>query len=338
MAYETGTALDVPDLLTKLDTFATANGWTTGYATNPDTTDGHFALSKGSVFWSIKFPTGAQAPATTISCHQATAFSSGSAPGAQTGDSGNGYNATNTGHTNGNLDGERCVLDIGNGPYPSYHFFHENTSTHDHIYVVVEATPGMFRHFGAGKLVKFGDNWVGGEFVYGHNLNSTGSGAIFTSSTNGCFLDGLETGELFASTVRIASGLPNQGAAVWGVSVREAAATLQTDTAGNIRQQIHGGYRVGPEVRGYGSPVGNTSAGFVPMSSITAYYRDPNNRRVVLLGHMPNVRQLGIRNFTPGVEISIGAETWITFPFSIKSVAAVQYKSAYAGVAYRKVV
>ncbi len=339
MTFETGTATDLPDLLAKLNTFATTThgGWVAGYSPNPNTTNGWFELHKGSLSFSAKFPRGAQAPPEHMSCHQASGFiNSATAPGAHTQDSGNGYNNTTTNHTNANLLSERCVRDIGNGPFVSYFFF-ADTTVGDYIHVVVEPTPGMFRHFGFGTLDKRGDNWTGGEYVFGHYQDTSVNATALDPNTQ-TLLDGIggTQDRLRAATVRIAAGLPNQSPAIWGVSAQLASASLLTDTAGNVRRQIHGGYRAGLEARGFGNPAGSFSSGLIPMYSIAARYRDPSNPRVTMLGYLPNVRALNIRNFAPKQEVVIGSDTWIMFPQSIKTEANIANRSLFSGIAHLK--
>lgn len=339
MTYATGTATDLEDLLSKLDTFAqtTHGGWSSIYSPNPDTTNRWFELKKGSLSFSMRYPSGITA-GDSVSVHHATgSSSSATAPGAHTADSGNGYNV-GTGGTSANFLSERCVSQIGNGPFPSYHFFADDTAPNDYIHVVVEVSSNVFRHFGMGTLVKYGDNWTGGEYVYGHHQDqATNTGPLDVNTQ--LLLDGIgSTGDrVRAATVRIASGLPNQGAAVWGVSAAVAQANLLTDTAGNIRQQIHGGYRSGLEAVGFGGVIGNSSSGLVPLLTIPAYYRDPSNPRVYLLGYMPDVRFLNIRNFAPAEEVTVGSDVWVMFPQALKTEAGVANRSYFSGVAYRKV-
>ncbi len=176
MTFETGSATDLQDLLGKLNTFAvtTHGGWTAGYTPNPQTTDGWFELHKGSISFSAKFAVGAQAPPEHLSVHHANGYvNSTTAPGAHTNDSGNGYNTGTTGHTNANLLTERCVSQIGDGPYASYYFFADDTSPNDYIHVAVEVTPGQFRHFGFGLLSLFGDQGGTRSYCYGHHHDQT---------------------------------------------------------------------------------------------------------------------------------------------------------------------
>lgn len=338
MTYETGTATDLEDLLSKLDTFAqtTHGGWSSVYSPNPDTTNRWFELKKGSLSFSMRYPSGIGV-GDAVSIHQATgSSSSGTAPGAHTNDSGNGYNV-GTGGTTGNFETERCVHQIGNGPFPSYHFFADDVDE-DYIHVVVECETNRFRHFGFGTLSKFGDGWTGGEYVYGHFHDDSTNATTLDGNTQVLLDSRGTTGERRkAATLRIASGLPNQGAAVWGVFIPIASASILDDTAGNIRQQIHGGYRSGIIARGFGSQIGTGSLGYVGLQPIEAYYQDPSNPRVYLLGSLADVRAVNVRNFEPGQEITIGSDTWVIFPVSIRTTASVANRSEFSGIAYRKV-
>jgi len=337
MTYENGTAIDLEDLLAKLDTFATTThgGWS-GYTTNPNTTNGWFELHKGSLSASFKYPTSSPLH---LSVHQATAFVNDStAPGKHTNDSGNGYNTTDTGHTNANLLGERCVQDIGDGPFPSYHFFADDTTV-DYIHVATLTAGGFYRHFGFGNLEKFGDNWTGGEYAYGH-LQDTGTNVNALDTDSHTLLDAVcSTGEKqHCATLHIgqSSGLLNCGTARWGAVANDSSPN--TDTAGLPRRQIHGGYRGGMAARGFGNPIGNLSSGLIPLVPIPVFYRDPSNPRVQYLGRMPDVRFLNIKNFEPEQEITIGSDVWVVFPHSLKTQSLIVNHSQNLGIAYRKVV
>lgn len=345
MTMETGTATDLEDLLAKLNTFATTThgGWTSGY-TGLNTTNGWFELSKGSLSASFKWPVGAQGPPENMSIHQATAFVNAStAPGQHTNDSGNGYNTTDTGHTNANLLTERCVSQIGNGPFPSYAFFADVNATTgaDYIHVVVEVTSGVFRHFGFGLMEKRGDGWTGGEYAYGCYVDQA-INAEPVDSNHECFFSGLGTTaaeQPRCATIRIDGNLLNNSSptSTWGVSL--SSSTTGNDTGGTTRRQIHGGWRAGMEIRGLGDIVGNSSSGVVLASSIPAYYRDPTSppRRVQLLGYLPDVRQVNIRNFEPGQQVTFGVDTWTLYPWSSRAVANTANRSEYMGVAYLNV-
>lgn len=339
MTYATGSATSLTDLLSKLDTFAqtTHGGWTSIYSPNPDTTNRWFELKKGSLSVSMRYPSGIAA-GNAVSLHHATGSSSAAtAPGLHTNDSNNGYN-TAAGGTSANFLTERCISEMGNGPFQSYHFFADDTSPRDYIHVVVEISSGMFRHFGFGTLEKFGDNWTGGEYVYGQFVNQPTSSPP-TDPAHVFLLNGLGTTStrLRDATIRIASGLANQGAAVWGVCNTAISSSLLLDQAGNARQQIMGGARAGVLAGAYGNPMGSASQGFVTGYPIDAYYKDPSNPRVYLLGHMSDVRIVNNRNFEPNETLVIGSDTWHVFPMSQRTTAAVAGRSAFLGVMYREV-
>lgn len=338
MTYSTGTATDLEDLLSKLDTFAqtTHGGWSSIYSSNPDTTNRWFELKKGSLSFSSRYPASI-GTGDTISIHHATgSSSSATAPGAHTADSGNGYNV-GTGGTSTNFLSERCVSQIGNGPFLSYHFFADDTAN-DYIHCVVEITSGQFRHFGFGILDKFGDNWTGGEYVFGHyhDQNTNASPVDIDHDT---LLSALGTTPARSATIRTASALRNLGTAVWSVSAAVESASLGNDTAGNPRRQVHGGWRAGLIAEGFGNPTGNSSSGYVPSYGIEAYYRDPSGNIVQKIGDLPDVRAINVRNFEAGEErVFDDGNTWVLFPLSTRTEANVAGRSGFSGIAYKKIV
>lgn len=135
MAYETGTATDPSDLLTKFCTFAVTNGWTSN---SPSTGR---VLSKGTVV------AGLFGQATTFDIRGAITVANGSAWNAQTGNS-----------------GTTAQCDIGAGPYTAYHFYALTESGKDLLACCVEIVAGVFRHFLIADLIKAG-TFTGGTYV-----------------------------------------------------------------------------------------------------------------------------------------------------------------------------
>ncbi len=314
MAFETGSATDFEDLISRLMTFATANGWTQDEF---ETDDGDFALHKGNIFVSGRWDTTAP---NNISLHQATAFDGVSTlPGDHTGDSGNGFNTT-TSHTDGSLDNERCINNIGDGPYPSYFFF-ENDAGPAYLNVVLEFATDRFAHFGFGEIIKVGD-WTGGEYVYGHYHEA--AGAVVT--INCCSLDGLfddaQVTDLRRAPTMRAIGLPGQaGPDVWAQIYGGTDAAPPDDSAGEPKINVHGGFRGGPVARGLFlvGPAGTTS-GLIPMVPLTLMYRRNSNEFVYFLGYMEDVRQTNIKFFAPKEAVVIGSDTWYFFPQRQKTI------------------
>lgn len=331
MAFETGSAIDMDDLIAKISTFATANGWTED---RRDNVNGIFGLSKNSMFISFRWD---DTDPDVLSIHQATAVlpASGTEPGDVTGDSGNGYN-TSTSHTNANLRDERSV-EIGGGPYPSYHIF-EQDSGPAYLHIVVESTTDVFHHFGVGELNKVGDGWTGGEYVYGQRHVIT----THSSTTSTWLLDGFlssQSGEdeRYSATIRM-TGLPSQPAgSVYGNVWGNRTATPPTDSAANPKAFIQGGYRAGPLTGPWGLFTGSKTTGYIPMYSIAAFYGDTVNSFAYLMGWMPDVRGVAVQSFAPKDEVTIGADDWVLFPAQQRDSAPTSTTTGFMGIAYKKV-
>lgn len=135
--YETSTATDPADLISKLATFAAAHGWTVNVPTS------------GRVFVKDGVVVGVSTDADEVFLRGALAYDSGSAWNAQT-----------------NNAGITVAVNTGAGPFPSYHFFVGDEDGMDYIHVSVEVATGIYRHFILGELVKSG-SYTGGVYVDG---------------------------------------------------------------------------------------------------------------------------------------------------------------------------
>ena len=325
MAYETGTATNLEDFLGKLDTFLVANGWTQDLL---DNTNNEAAWHKNSVYISVGWNTGSSGE---MSLHQATGYTGGQDPGDHPGDSGNGYNTAGTPSESAILS-ERCVNDIGNGPYPSYHFF-EQDSGPMYVHVVLETSTDVFRHFGFGEIDKSGD-WAGGEYCYGQYHSST----IAISSSSSLLLDGLYSNGSFprrAATMRI-SGMAGQPVgSVWG-QIWGTSAARPDDTATNAKVNIQGGFRAGPITEAFGWIKGTTTSGVIPGYPISLFYVDNSANFVYHLGYMADVRGVNIDSMAPADIVTIGGEDWVFFPTSQKTTVSSSNRSYNQGIMYRK--
>ena len=349
MAYTTGSATNLDDLLDKLNTFMTGTpstsivgGWVRddvnlGVA---DAAQGYMIWSKGTLNIGVKWVHNAP---NNMSIHQATAYAASGFPGAQTNDSGNGYNAAFG--TDAALEGERCVNTIGDGPFESYHFFGD--ATLNYVHVVVQTESEVFRHFGFGDLEKFND-WTGGEYCYGHwqyETVGTNSHAIYGKTT--CFLDGLfddTTNGFRAATVR-ATGLPHQGGSeMWlqclgGVNPATWDPTDFPDTATFDKQQCSGGFRAGPVAWPLGQWRSDVATGHIPMYQFAVFTMGTVTATLsaYFLGNVPDIRGIEIFNFAAEQEVTIGSDTWVIFPMARRTADNVLNRTYYGGVAYRKV-
>lgn len=336
MAYETGSATDLGDLLSRLDTFMVANGWT-----QDDFDDGASVAAQGFAQWSknsihVGLKWVANAP-NNLSVHQALGNGGAVFPGAHTDDSGNGYNATFG--SDAQLDDERCVNDIGDGPFVSYHFF-EQDSNPAYVHVVVQISSGNFRHFGWGEMEKFND-WTGGEYCYGHFADESTNSSAVDSGADPLFdaIDALAVGSAARRGATIhAEGLPHQGASErWlhhagGVTGDDVDFN---DTAGNTKRLAFGGFRGGPLL-----PLmqfrGDISTGHIPLTPLAIFTRDFVNEFVYFLGNIPDIRMIDMFNFAAEQEVTIGSDVWIVFPQVRRTEDNVVGRTYYSGLAYRR--
>lgn len=333
MAFETGSAIDLEDLIAKISTFATANGWTED---RRDNVAGVFGLSKNSMFISFKWHVAAP---NFLSIHQATAVlpGSGTEPGSVTGDSGNGYNTGAAHGSDANLSTERSVDLQDDGPYPSYYIF-ENDAGPAYLHIVVEVSTNQFQHFGIGELNKVGDGWTGGEYCYGQRnfISTFWSRSESTFLLDGNFTDTSQVDERFAATIRM-TGLPNQPAgSVWGQVWGNRTGVQPDDNAANPKAMVQGGFRSGPLTGAWGQFSGNKTTGYVPMYSIGCFYVDTVNNFCYLMGWMPDVRGISIQSFAPKDEVTIGSDDWVIFPLAQRDINGGS-NTATMGVAYKKV-
>lgn len=327
MAYSTSTATDLADLLSDLMTFATANGWTQDLL---DTVNGELALHRSNVYVSMRWIVGTPL---ALSVHQALGYTGGNDGGEHPDDSGNGYNGV-TAKSNGLLDDERSVPDIGDGPF-TYHFFESDT----YLHVAVEISSGVWRHFGFGVLNPKRGDWTGGEYCYAHHHASNS----LTSTVNQNLLDGLflsttDSVKRRAATLH-AEGLPGEpGASKWGQiwGNKSATTTEPDDSAGEDKVTLQGGYKAGPIAQHFGFVAAGTTSGLVPMYPLAIFYLRASSAEVYLLGFVPDVRGVNISNFSPGQEITVGSDTWVVFPDSQKATSGGN-ASFNRGIAYKKV-
>lgn len=338
VVYETGTATDMDDLVSKLFTFAVANGWTQDQL---DTTNNKAALHKGSVYISFRWST---ATPNNLALYQALGYTGGNDPGNHPDDSGNGF-VTGTDTGTGSLDRSRALSNIGNGPYPHYYFFLDTAP--DYIHIVVEFSTGIFRHASFGEVNKVG-TWTGGEYCYG-SCQVTGQGV--TDTSNLMSLDGLwfnlatsgaQAGTSHRGpTIHMEGVFAQPGSSKWGKVYNNTStnpALFLPDRAGNPVQRLLGGFKSGPIASGVGWVKANVSNGFVPMYAIGFYYWDISlsPEQFSLLGFLPDTKGVNCAGFAPAQEVTIGGETWMIFPVSRKADTNAVDDSRNIGIAYKK--
>lgn len=343
MAYENATAVSIADLFDKLATFATANGWTKNEPAGSVLGSDRVCFSKNSVFVNFRWAT---ASPTAVAIYQATGYTSGPAPGGQANDSGNGYVPGTFNDTN--VRTSRCAY-MTNASMTYWFFENDSSPAYIHVVVTIDGvTSGKFSHFGFGELVKQG-TWTGGEYVYGHYYNNTGTAGTSMAASSQeftCLLDGGLGGSgtaptvwrPYAATVRM-ENLPGQAAGTrWGLSWADV--TPGTDRGGNARYNIQGGFRGGPVAAGFGRFLTTPTTGLTAMYPINLYYDRglvSGVRQWYPMGYMADVRGIDIQNYTEGTELTVGSDIWIPFAANYRQTVTANGATQTAGIAYKKV-
>lgn len=329
MAFQTGTATSLANLIATLDTFLTANGWTQDQATPGS---GIYAWNKNSMFVQVRWDTSSP---NFLGIAYSTAFINiATLPGNHTGDDGQ----INISGTDADIDNGRHVQ-IGNGSSIQYWFF-EQDSNPAYVHIVVERSTGAYVHWGFGELDKIG-NWSGGEYCYGQWQDLGFSGDKFQplSPRNSFLLDGMigdtGSGEDRAATVKLTgSEFGEAGTVEWGCSIGDmVSVSVPNDRAGNAKGKIQGGFRGGLYALPLGFVRGNQNTGLVHMYPVSIAYFRAN--RVYMMGSMADVRGISLRSFAPEQTFVYGGDTWYVFPTLTKNTDT-EFGNMQ-GIAYKRV-
>ena len=303
MSYQTGTALDLDDLLQKLSTFAQANGWTENQfdAGSGNGADVDLFLSKGTNF---------------IVFHARLTGGNNVYHGvSQAIDHPDMYMYGATGYDGGsafNLQPGTSLRATTNWLLPSmtaYHFFTDPAKVY--LHVVVETTANEFRHFANGQVAKVG-NYDGGDYVMGTQWSQTtadidvpsdsqhfpawmhqGNG----STTQNRFrynIDGNQWRHYYFNTVfqSIAGSQGSSSIAVWNQAILNhsysRSASPNAFNQAIILWRMYGGWN----------------------------YR--SSTFLVPTGCIEDVRFVNIRNVAPSTTYNLGGDDWIIFPLCEK--------------------
>ena len=340
MAFTYQTTVNLADLISKLNTFLLAQGWSTHHVP----ASGEFAAWKnpgGGVRWitlATQWDTGTPDVLGIYQWH-GLAYNALSSPWAQNLDSGNGAAST----ARANLLLERRVFTTTT---PECFWCYEDDN---YFHVIVRRSTDVYEHFGAGELVKYND-WTGGEYCYGHLFAGTVNAGCALQGNSSHLLDGIavdmvapyDNMELRVATLHI-EGMAEQGVNdIWGVVMgNQNAANLGVDRAANARIHINGGFRGGLFPPLFGQFAGTLQRGLVPLYPIVPVYWNRTTGHVYgPLGMMPDVRGVQIKNYASEQEIVVGADTWVVFPsYRRRDIpAATAGYSERQGIAYKQVV
>lgn len=200
MAYQTGTATSPINLLQTIVTWLVSLGWTQDMSAS-DGSGWRAHLHKGAVYVNLRADMNEAATVIWggnmaqngygIHMYLGTGFSGASAWNAQAG----GPIGSGQTYTVG------VGMALPSGAIQNYYFFADAGG--DHICIVVESTPSVYKHVGWGpSLVKAG-TWTGGPYFFGSasgyyvNYTSSGFGVTTTSGCPGCDSDGVSCQNCF---------------------------------------------------------------------------------------------------------------------------------------------
>tara|TARA_R110000868_G_scaffold66342_1_gene197638 strand:- start:970 stop:1899 length:930 start_codon:yes stop_codon:yes gene_type:complete len=308
MAYETGSSSSPSDLLTKLGTFAVAQGWTSNYAGARTSGSGNaLQLTKSGhscTFYSNTAAVSAVENGPSIGVYAHAAYSSG--------------NGTENQASKSPVTYTNALA----GPYVAYHFFAGAT----YLYVVVESTLGVFKHFGTGILTAFGAITTG-QFCYANFWAyeySSGDSAYISSLTSNshCYpFNHIDAAYSLATAVRVDcdSLSPN-----W----------LQS----NSTNPFYGGARststayAGSSYNLLSAPSAYTQRAILHPCMLWGTRVGGN---LATLGFPPNVRWVNVTNLTNGQVVTLGSDQWKCFPVCRKNGAAGEPNSGVLGYAFK---
>ncbi|MCP4897724.1 MAG: hypothetical protein GY906_12190 [bacterium] len=326
MAYETGSATSIEDLIDKLFTFATGLATTTWVEDELDLTANYGTLHYGNCYVSFRWDATAE---TDLAVYQSLGWTSSTEPHNQDDDSG-------AGDTTIPIDSSRRVNFMNTGPYVAYHFFAGEGST-PYIHIAVEVDTGRFRHFGFGNIIKLG-TWTGGEYAYAHFWSPNDEdNPIYTQHVFG--LDGIYTGNDIGATLHIEDFDDQSVDEKWAMFCSRPR-PAGTDRAGEDRAVIRGGARGGfwgyyMNWIDYSSP-----NAYKPMAPIAmAWYDTAGSPDTwIWLGEWPDVAIINIGTLTAAQELTVGLDTWMVFPWVRKQYLLDGTEESWnAGIAYKKI-
>lgn len=298
MAYSEVSVSSPDDVISKIATFATANGWTVDRNTLSGS-NRTLTIRKGGSDYIHIYNT----DATNVRVRASVGYSAADAPSAQP-----------------NVSAEKKIT-LGSGPYTKL-FLMGNDSPAPHIHAIIEMTGGVYRMISVGLLDKLGA-WTGGTYVDGTEWSTSASLRYYwNNSTNSALFDCRNIATSWGS---VRCDIPLDGRAnAWAELKYNAAYRAVTGLFGGLENSVNDSSATGNIGNGYlttqfynrNNPPfsGQPSLGNI----VVDVYRVGGMFSTI--GSYPNVRYLNIGRYSPGQEITVGSETWKVFPMARKAV------------------
>lgn len=323
MAYQNGTASSPINLLTQLVTFLAANGWTTDSSVADGTSSqgwrahmhrsGVYANMRACMNESVWTGGQGSGPGYALALYLGTGYNGANAWDAQAGGPIGSGVSTTVGV------GMNLVL----GAITGYHFFADATG--DNVCVVVENTPGIFRHLGFGVSFLKAGTITGGAYFFGSSSGwgmaaavSASPGSLLTAQTPTADFDAYSgntsylradvdafTGKWLSFGQNTFSGSGYTGKKGWGSCGANFGQPTDIPNYDNFKlRQVS---------------VMNGMANLLPLR----IYAERDVSGYSLLGSIPGVffsNGVGL-GFSSGSDYVLGADTYKMFPnFAVKKV------------------
>lgn len=339
MAYETGTATNVNDVLDKLRVFAIAQGWTVNRWRDGGYSGGkELCLQKGIQYvnlWSNN------------STNQDTLNSTRDPSPYIRGRLSMSYDSSADTWNQPDQSGEAMASNGMFAPLENYWFF----GSADSIHVVVEISAGQYTQFGFGMMQK-SFNYNGGNYLYGNLWDHywTSSGRNVRRND----YDGTSHGTPFDSQVSGAGNSDDYGYTIVRADVKglvnnflsnKGAGSSTTTPMKLTSSSMRGGDAGG----GYGRmfpTLGESSKLTICSFSqqtmlVPCYVGAREGTWGMFLGQVEDLRFVDVTNYSGAQEVTFGPDTWVVFPLRAKYTANPGYdviSSLTFGLAFKKVV
>lgn len=351
MAYQTGSAANLTELLDAIRLFAIGQGWTVDRWTSGSAL---LFLSKGQCFVTMRGTTRAF-----------TDFTTGSGVAANEGilrmaigTANNPALTTFWGHpgsiVTSETDGDRIEINDLTGPFPSYHFF-SDAAVSDYIHVVVQSTAERWQHFSFGNLDKGGFTHAGVGYATGTNrlwyrADADGTPGsiwhVYNDISKACvaFASNGDQNLPLSTTVRLIhapDAMPNNATA-WPIVQSGLHAHLRLlgiSSPANFPRNNPNTALLNAFIA---SPISQWS-GQAMLWAIPAIVVSGVVSSLCYIGDYPNVRLLSMEGMTPQQEIALGGDVWKVFPvgrqtsWGTKAQLGFQFSTGHVALAYKKV-
>lgn len=286
MAFETGSATDVHDLLSKLrDFIAAETDWTEDAWNGTDELEVH----KGGSYWSLKSTNNANTTSSTLSSAEFNF------PGI-VGRPALGFNGASAWNAQPNNNGQDlCFGVFPNTVVPAYWFF---TDGANYVHVVARCNTTEYSHLLMGNLTKIG-TWTGGQYM---------GTTLIQGTARTVFADGMAF-----------SADGSQGNAGTAIQADIDGATNAWQHMNGSGNGARGSYSKNGNSAGrfwdfqlfYAPTTFNVRSPMWPM--LVLLNRFNGGGGVSMAGYPPDVRVLNIQFMEDAQQITLGSDEWIVF-------------------------